>query len=91
MDAAQKLEPRVSDVLTWAEICQRYPHQHVVLTQVVRTRRYSLKIHTARVVAYGHDRRSLFEQMQSLHGEHHPIGMWFTGPVTRFLFSRVSR
>ena len=36
MDAAEQLAPTITEPFTWAEICDRYPDQHVCLAEIDR-------------------------------------------------------
>jgi hypothetical protein len=77
-------EPVVSEPLTWAKICERYPDQWVVLVEIERPGEdHNARFRTARVAGAGKTRREAFEQGQPWKRGY--PGCWnrFTGPITR--------
>jgi hypothetical protein len=53
MHATAQLPPLLSEPLTWAEICEQYPDQHVFLVEVVRQDSFDPDFTTARVAGCG--------------------------------------
>jgi hypothetical protein len=74
----------LSEPLTWEQICDRYPHQWVVLVEMVReTADYNSKLRTARVAGAGKTRREPLVQSRPLRSGYSSFGHFFTGPITR--------
>jgi hypothetical protein len=63
MHAAQPLAPLISEPMTWAEICERYPDQHVYLVDAVDDTE-SAEILSARVIGAGPIQEALAQAMQ---------------------------
>lgn len=82
-------EPPVSEPLTWAEICARYPNQWVGLVEVVRNSEVALDIGRARVVCFGAAPGEVLRQLRPLRARHEDAAHVFTGriraPFPRFL------
>lgn len=53
MHALEQLAPIVSEPLTWAEICERYPEQHVCLVDVESDDPLAPTFRRARVAGHG--------------------------------------
>ena len=89
MIAASTSSPAISDPLTWAEICERYPEQWVCVVDIDRLAPNSLEFRTARVVGHGATRREPLDQARPWRSRFGVIGHYFTGsvvaPVPRFL------
>jgi hypothetical protein len=89
MIAASTSAPAISDPLTWAEICDRYPEQWVCVVDIDRVAPNSLEFRTARVVGHGVTRREPLDQARPWRSRFAIIGHYFTGsviaPVERFL------
>jgi len=81
MDAAEQIAPMISESLTWAEICRRYPNQWVCLVEIDQIEPNNFAFRTARVVGYGRTRREPLEQAQSWWAHYEEIGHYFTGPI----------
>lgn len=79
MDAAEQLAPTISAPLTWAEICDRYPDQHVCLAEIDRIDPRGLEFRTARVVGHGKTRREALDQALGCREGFKEIGFRFTG------------
>ena len=77
MDAAETPAPSISEPLTWAEICERYPDQHVCLAEIERI--HALDFRTARVVGHGKTRRDALDQARPWRDGVAEIGFRFTG------------
>ena len=82
MDAAEQLAPTITEPLTWAEICDRYPDQHVCLVEIDRTHPRGLDFHSARVVGHGATRQKAFDQARPWRDSVAEIGLRFTGKTT---------
>jgi hypothetical protein len=60
MDAAAQRS--LASALTWSEICELYPNQHVCLIDVVKSEPQALELITARVVGHGRSLRVALEE-----------------------------
>jgi len=79
MSAAEKIASAISDPLTWAEICERYPDQQVCLVEIDRIHPRGLDFRTARVVGHGKTRYEAFEQGRAWRDRYTELGCRFTG------------
>ncbi len=79
MHAAKELAPTISEPLSWAEICERYPSQHVYLVDVERSEPTDPQIHRARVVGYGKTRREALDQATPWWAHYAEMSSRFTG------------
>ena len=79
MDAAEKLVPSISEPLTWAEICERYPDQQVCVVEIERMQPRSLDFRTARVIGNGNTLREALDHARSWRDGVTEIGFRFTG------------
>jgi hypothetical protein len=77
--AAEPIASTLSEPLTWAEICERYPDQQVCLVEIDRLYPRSFEFRTARVAGHGKTRREAFEQVGPWWGHHAESGRYFTG------------
>ena len=88
MNAAQRIEPTVSEPLTWSEIREHYPDQWVCLVEIGWVNDNDLDFRTARVVGHGKTPQEPLEQARPLRARYEEIGHYFTGrvvaPVPRF-------
>jgi len=82
MDAAEQLAPHVTEPLSWAEICARYPDQHVCLVDVQHPEPGSPEITTARVVGHGATDGAAFDPMRHLREVYRLHTVRFTGVCT---------
>lgn len=73
------LAPTISERLTWAEICQRYPDQHVYLGNVERERANEPAIQTAQVLGAGSTNREALDQAMPWRDHHATFVHRFTG------------
>jgi hypothetical protein len=89
MNADEAVAPSISEPLTWAEICERYPDQQVCLVEIDRVHPRGFDFRTARVAGHGKTRRDAFEQVRSWGGHYDEVGRYFTGR-TNGLFVRPS-
>jgi hypothetical protein len=62
MHAAAPLAPALSERLTWAQICERYPDQHVYVANAERDDPFALEFRHAMVVACGATRQQAVDQ-----------------------------
>jgi hypothetical protein len=81
MNAAEKLAPTITEPLTWAEICERYPDEWVCLVEMDRVHPNGFEFRTARVVGHGKTRREPLVQALSWDEHHDVIGHYFTGHI----------
>ena len=79
MSAAEKIASAITDPLTWAEICERYPDQQVCLVEIDRIHPRGLEFRTARVIGHGKTRRKAFEQSRAWRDRYSELGCRFTG------------
>jgi len=79
MSAAERIVPTITDPLTWAEICERYPDQQVCLVEIDRIHPRGFDFRTARVVGYGKTHREAFEQSRAWRDRYSELGCRFTG------------
>jgi hypothetical protein len=79
MDAAEVATPPISQPLTWAEICELYPDQHVCLVEIDRIHPRGLDFRTARVIGHGKTRREAFDHALPSRDLYAEIGFRFTG------------
>lgn len=82
MDAAKTIASLETELLSWAEICARYPDQYVCIVDVVHPPLRSPEIISARVVGYGTTHDAAFEPIRDL-GERYPrFAIRYTGVCT---------
>jgi 2-iminoacetate synthase ThiH len=81
MNAAEALAPSISEPMTWAEICERYPDQRVCLVEMDRIHSHGFEFRTARVVGHGKTRSEAFDQARRWRDHHREIGHYFTGKI----------
>jgi hypothetical protein len=85
MSAAEAVEivpAEISEPLTWAEICARYPDEWVCLVEMDRVHRYGFEFRTARVIGHGKTRGAPFEQARPWRDHYEVVGHYFTGRIT---------
>jgi hypothetical protein len=73
--------PVISEPLTWAEICERYPDQWVALIVIDWVVEHNFQFRTARVAGSGKTRREPLLQARPLRARYTEIGHFFTGPI----------
>jgi hypothetical protein len=75
----------VSEALTWAQICERYPDEWVVLVEVDWVEKdedtLTFEFHSARVASHGPTRRAPLVQARPLRARYSEMGHYFTGQV----------
>jgi hypothetical protein len=79
MDAAIRLEPFVTEPLSWDEICRRYPDQYVCLVERETVAPGSPEITTARVVGHGPAHEAAFDHARDLLARYPRFAVRFTG------------
>jgi hypothetical protein len=82
MNAAELIEPTITEPLTWAEICERFPDEWVCLVEIDYMRPGSFEFRMARIVSHGKTRREAFEYARRWQAQYKLIGHYFTGRVT---------
>jgi hypothetical protein len=81
MNAVEGLAPSISEPMTWAEICERYPDQRVCLVEMDRIHPHGFEFRTARVVGHGNTPREAFDQARPWRSHYQQIGHYFTGKI----------
>ncbi|MGN6106975.1 MAG: hypothetical protein ACTHU0_17855 [Kofleriaceae bacterium] len=82
MTVAEKAEAAtISEPMTWAQICERYPDEWVCLVEIDRPLPNNFEFRTARVVGHGKTRREPFVQARPWWNHYRQIGHFFTGRV----------
>ena len=81
MEAAKKLTRWISEPLTWAEVCARYPDQWVCLVEIDRIHPDLFDFRTARVIGHGKTRRDPVDQALAWRDDYDLIGHYFTGRI----------
>lgn len=75
----------VSEALTWAQICERYPDEWVVLVEVDWVEKdednLTFEFHSARVASHGSTRRGPLVQAWPLRARYPEMAHYFTGQV----------
>jgi hypothetical protein len=78
-EAAELVAGKISESLTWAEICARYPDEWVCLVEMDRIHPYGFEFRTARVIGHGKTRGAPVEQARPWRARYKVIGHYFTG------------
>ena len=81
MNAAAPLAPSISEPMTWAEICERYPEQRVCLVEMDRVHPNGFEFRTARVVGYGPTPSEAFAGARPWRERYEEIGHYYTGKI----------
>jgi hypothetical protein len=81
MEAAKKLTRWISEPLTWAEICARYPDEWVCLVETDRIHPDLFDFRTARVVGHGKTRGDPYDQALPWWEHYNLIEHYFTGRI----------
>jgi hypothetical protein len=79
MSVAEKIAPTITEQLTWAEICERYPDEWVCLVEIEHETPTGVALKSARVVGHGKTRKEPFDQARSWWTRYKLIGHYFTG------------
>jgi hypothetical protein len=81
-EATEVVAAEISEPLTWAEICARYPDEWVCLVETDYVHPNGLEFRTARVIGHGKTRRDPFEQARPWRAHYGVIDHYFTGRTT---------
>jgi hypothetical protein len=81
MNAAEQIGATISEPLTWAQICERYPDEWVCLVEISRVRPNHFELRSARVVGHGKTRGEPLAQSRPWRARYETIGHYFTGPI----------
>lgn len=78
---AEIIDPRIAEapLLTWAQICERYPDEWVVVVDMVWPERH-YELESARVVSHDPHRRPALQGARGIIGRR-PTGSFFTGAI----------
>jgi len=82
MIAAIERAAEISEPMTWAEICARYPDQRVCLVEIAREHPHGFAFRTARVVGYGKSPREALDRARPWRDRYAQIGHYSTGRIT---------
>ena len=82
------LVPEISEPLTWAEICARYPDEWVCLVEMDCVHPGGFEFRSARVVGHGKTRRAPFEQAMPWRSQYPLIGHYYTGRSKKRFIAR---
>ena len=80
--AAPAVVGEITEPLTWAEICARYPDEWVCLVEMDRASPRDPVIRAARVIGHGKTRRDPVVQALPWRGHFDLMGHYYTGRVT---------
>jgi hypothetical protein len=86
---AEVLAPEISELLTWDEICSRYPDEWVCLVDMECDHPDTPEIRKARVIGHGKTRRAPVDQAMHWRDQYEEIGYFFTGRITSRPLFRV--
>jgi hypothetical protein len=81
MVAIEKAEAWISEPLSWASICARYPDAWVCLVEIEYERPNDMRIARGRVVGHGTTKRAPVEQAERWWTVYSEIGHFYTGRV----------
>jgi len=82
MIAAIEVAAEISEPMSWAEICSRYPDQRVCLVEIDREQPHDFAFRTARVVGFGKTPRDALDRARPWRARYAQIGHYFTGRIT---------
>ena len=89
MSEAPAIAPKpLTEVLSWTQICERYPDQWVALVEMDwndETDEFTV----ARVAGHGTTRRAPFEQMRAAGLRYETVGHFFTGRIVPHVLNFV--
>jgi hypothetical protein len=77
--SSTELVPEISEPLTWAEICARYPDEWVCLVEMDCKAPNAFEFRSARVIGHGKTRRAPVEQAMHWRDQYALIGHYYTG------------
>jgi hypothetical protein len=81
MSAVEKSVPTITEPLTWAEICERYPDQHVCMVEIDRIHPNNFAFRTSRVIGHGGTAGEAYDQARPWRPRYETIGHYFTGKI----------
>jgi hypothetical protein len=81
-EATEVVPAELSEPLTWAEICARYPDEWVCLVEMDRVQPNGFEFRTARVIGHGKTRSAPVEQARPWRNHYDLIGHYYTGRIT---------
>ena len=81
MTAAKTIAPAISEPLSWASICERYPDQWVCLVEIDRIHPRAFEFRMARVIGHGKTRRAPLEQARVWWDRYPSIGFYSTRDI----------
>jgi hypothetical protein len=79
---AEAVVAAISEPLTWAEICARYPDEWVCLAEMDRANPYDFEFRKARVIGHGKTRGEPVAQVHLWGAQYELIGHYYTGRIT---------
>ena len=71
--------PMLSELLTWEQICNRYPNEWVCLVEIDKINDTDFAFRTARVVGHGKTRIAPYDQARAFEDVYTSMGHYFTG------------
>jgi hypothetical protein len=81
-EAAEVVMAEISETLTWAEICARYPDEWVCLVEMDYIDPNGPEFRTARVIGHGKARHAPVEPALRWRDHYDLIGHYYTGRIT---------
>lgn len=81
-EATEIVADEISEPLTWAEICARYPDEWVCLVEMDYVHPNGPEIRAARVIGHGKTRGAPVEQARPWRDHYDLIGHYYTGRTT---------
>jgi hypothetical protein len=81
-EAAEVVTAEISEPLTWAEICARYPDEWVCIVEIDRIHPRGFDFRTARVIGHGKTRGAPVDQARPWRAHYNLIGHYYTGRIT---------
>lgn len=81
MSAVEQSAPTITEPLTWAEICERYPDQWVCLVEMDRIHPNGFAFRSARIIGHGASAGEAFDQARPWRPRYESIGHYFTGKI----------
>ncbi len=90
MNAAEQIASTLSEPLTWAAICERYPDEWVGVVDIDYDDPHVFDFRTARVVSHSKTKREALDQARPWWNHYKLIGCYFTGRLHIRPFLRPS-
>jgi hypothetical protein len=90
MNAAEQIASTITEPLTWAEICERYPDEWVGVVDIDYDHPRVFDFRTARVVGHSKTKREALDQACPWWNHYKLIGCYFTGRLRMRPFLRPS-